>query len=575
MIITRKRLITSCKPCYLSKRKCGREKPECRRCARLGKNCDYFTEEQIIERTYSRKYKGQPRNKKQYDLGAERLDSNTQLVPETRTLEKKNFNLIISSTGEYSKYFSLFFFPFAEKESNVNTIVGLGHDDHDQCVAFDFTKPVKPLSGVRDLVERLPSREDCNFLVVYFFENIHPYIPIVDQEEFFIHYGQLWNTQEKYRDLNGLLEILAVLFSSSLVNQLSNMYHYGSMQHNSDKVDFETVKLNSFRAIENIKHWISIMNSPSMSSLVAATLIYYVGSLNCIGKNSEIASLSRLCQIAGLHRNFSTRSSGSSLRYILYSFVSYMDSLSSYYSGLPPTMHRDFCETYKNLPTDLDHHSSVYLSIQFHNGILWGDVIAEMNKIRVTTQSEYDSIFERFIDTQRLVNSLSHRLLNDFSLDPIYAKWLVTEGRLGVRKSALLINILRDSVMSSEDSLDDPSYSLLLQSLLLVNESIMKIELGLRCKPACLWVIRNSYPFQALTIILRHIQQHPNQEVNFRMLPVDEQYTADELSDYVNGDIRAPLVRRCVHSLEKIKVLWPAVLLTRFDGVIKVKNEVL
>lgn len=110
----RNRVITSCKRCFQSKRKCTKARPLCDRCQRIGAPCVYFTEDQLEKRKKSRKQ----------DIFADVDETpNTEITPQPRIKENYNFKLIVNSTGEYSKYFPMSLFPFYEHSSNVSWVV--------------------------------------------------------------------------------------------------------------------------------------------------------------------------------------------------------------------------------------------------------------------------------------------------------------------------------------------------------------------------------------------------------------------------------------------------------------------
>ncbi|CDO93772.1 unnamed protein product [Kluyveromyces dobzhanskii CBS 2104] len=585
--IVRKRTPKSCIRCYSIKRKCDHAKPFCTRCMRKGLTCEYFTEEHVLERCLQRQNKRltaveqgvlvNPRDSKSNVI--DEIAPNTELNPMTRDSEAKNFKLILNSTGEYSKYLSLCLFPFSDPSQNVSYIVDRLPRDQDKYVVFDFSYVPNRLSSPADVKNMLPSKLECDMLVSHFFNNISPFIPILNKEEFELKYNDIWKNLPTYDDLNTLMVLYAVMFCSCVTIQVSNVYLTGRHYTNEDPIDYDKLKYTCFQCVENIKYMNSTNISPSMSAITALTLMYYVGSLNCNGVAGEVATLVRYCQIAGLHRSLSQDTSVSSVRSFLYSYVVHLDSLSSYYNGLTSYINTDLFETVRNFPKPEKDLKTLFTLTKLYNTVIWISLLHQLNKIEASVEEDFVRLSGEYLRSEEKVNLLNSQIMGLFPEVPEdYKMLLVVEGRLGIRKSAILVHFLRLSVadvnMKTVHKGENYNYNLVMQALLLINESLVKIRLGVMYNPALLWWVRNSYPFQALTIVLTHLQKSPTIRINFDNLPVGMEYSRIPDINYSAFDVREELVVKAINAIHTIKPTWPIVIQTRFEKVCDLKNYV-
>lgn len=574
--ITRRRNIQACKRCFASKRKCGKEKPTCLRCLKAHVPCEYFTEEQIQRRIEERRVV----TKDGEDVELEKsVIPDMELDPSTRQFEKKNFKLIVNNTGEYSKYFPICLFPFCDHAANVSYIVDRSPNPSDHIVTFNFATMSRQLGNIQEVRQQFPEKPLADGFVEHYFQCIHPYVPIIDKEEFFLKYRQFWARPNKYSDANSLMLMFAVCFCSAQSLQLAaldaQLYPEDHMGQFDPDVDYQKAKHVYFQCIESLKCILNSNFSPSLSSMISMVIMYYVPSLNCVSICGEVGALVRYSQLIGLHRNISHGSSTTPIRDNIYSYIWYLDSLNAYYTGLAPCMHPDYFETINNFPkysTDLD---VLFSLARFHSALVADDVLSEVNKITVTSLKPLERINRKFLEAVQIVNGLGHQILNTSGRDPEYLRWLVSECRLGLWKSALLLNVLQgfmDVTRNMSDSVKVLSKELVLYSMLLINESIIKVQLGLKTQPGSMWFIRCSYPFQAMYIVLTHIKNSP-MELNFSELMPNLEYTEMEGIDYLHGDLRGKLVNEGKRAMDRIKKMWPSVMQNRYERVMKVKEH--
>lgn len=587
--IVRKRKPKSCIRCYSIKRKCDHQKPSCSRCIKKGLPCEYFTEEHVLERCLERQKKGRVSNAgstgslttpsgDDVSVNDENMPD-TELNPIPRETESRNFKLIVNSTGEYSKYLSLSLFPFSDPSQNVSYIVDRMPRDADHYVVYDFSYVPSRLSGKEEIKKLIPNKMHCDVLVSYYFANISPFIPIIDVEEFELKYNELWKNVQAYDDLNMLMILFAVIFASCVSIQVSKIYFTGKHYSDDEVINYEELKYSCFQCVENIKHMTNANISPSMSGITALTIMYYVGSLNCYGVSGEVSALLRYCQIAGLHRSLSQNTNSSSVRAFLYSYVVHLDSLVAYYNGLTSYVNKDLFETVRNFPKHETKIETLFSLAKLYNGLVWIDLLNQLNKIESSTEEDFQRLNREYLTSMEKVNSLNAEILTMFQDAPQdYLKLLVAEGRLGIRKSALLVHFLRLSVSGSNINKVREGTSLnqdlVIQALLLINESLAKIYLGVKHNPNLLWFVRNSYPFQAMSIVLTHIQKNPTKGINFSHLQRDVEYTTHPEINYDSFDIRSDLILKTTEALRSIKPLWPTVFQRRFERICELKNYV-
>lgn len=503
------------------------------------------------------------------------LNPSMELDPDTRRSEKKNFSLILSDTGEYSKYFPMCLFPFSDHESNVAYIVETQPAHWDAVVTFNFASMVKPLESIHDIKSKLPGKELADKLVDHFFRCIHPYVPIIDQEEFFLKYNDFWQHHAKYRDMNAMLLMTAVYFCSAQSLQLVAVFEQAKRGVDPE-YDYQKLKHQYFQCIKSINYLLHTNYVPSLSSLIALTLIYYIGSFNCVTITPELAQLVRYSQLVGLHRNISHNAQSTPIRDVAYSYIWYLDSLNSYYTGLAPLIHKDYSETINNFPKYSRDLNTLFTLVRLHNAAVSSEILSEINKINVSEQEVLTRVNFRFSECLEIVNGLNREILATPNMEPDYLRWLTAEGRLGLWRSALLVNVLRgyiDVTNNELGTIKTLSEELVLYSMLLINESIMKAVLGFKTQIGSLWFTRCSYPNQAMYIVLSHIKNYPSVELNFSSLSPQLEYTKHKEINYLEHDLRRTLINKGIEAMQSLKPLWTTRYQNRFDRVLEFKEE--
>ncbi|KAG0686956.1 hypothetical protein C6P40_003118 [Pichia californica] len=604
--IVRNRKIYSCKRCFKGKRKCDKTKPSCIRCQKAHVPCEYFTKRQIDERFYDRQENtvGTPLNNnveiienntnntdnntdtdKPVDLTQTNnvLQNNTEINPQT---ENQNFTVIVSSTGEYSKFFPTCFFSYYDHAENVSMVLNYGDIDKNipkSLAIFDFSQIVNPINSLNEIKLKIPEKEMSDILIDHFFKFIAPFVPIVDAQEFIYEYNKFWENIEEFQDMNFLVVMFAIYFCSC--TNIGILMSYKKKTKFSCLDDKRLIELNHqnlrntcFECIENLRRMLRSNSTPSLSIIIGLTLIYYLGSANGYAISIQVTTLVKYVQIFGLHRKLITESNDLPMRDIIYSFVWYLDGLSAYYSGFPPDMHYDFfeCENIYNLASNDIH--MLFLSARLCNTLVWNRLLFEFNKIGKTEIHQFEEVETLYLNSITIVNSINKKILKSNDKNLRYRKWLTTETRLGLRKSMLLVSALKYSISYKPFNFYNRNLTtdLVLQAMLLINESVYKVKLGMIVLKEAFWFYRFAIPFQAMYIVISHLQKYPNQHLNFSILDKELEYTDDQCVDlnYTSGDLRLNLVDVSIKNLNFLTEFWHPTKVERFERLIKFRDYV-
>lgn len=593
--IVRNRKIYSCQRCFKAKRKCDKTRPSCLRCSRARTSCEYFTKKQIDERFHVRQ--GAPVSvTEDTDSSSTELLSrsesnsgstlqnvlNTEINPRLSQKENQNFTIIVSSTGEYSKFFPTCFFSYYEHAGNVSMVLNLNSLKNKALATFDFSKIIYPMHSLKEIKSKVPSREISDLLIDHFMNYIAPFVPIVDPQEFLYEYEKFWEDSQNFEDKNFLVVMFAIYFCSC-----TNIALLKALKDKKDclkneclkNLDCENLRTSSFECIENLRRMLNSDTTPSMSIIISLTLLYYVGSANGYSVSVQITNLVKYAQIFGLHRNLTTDSNELPMRSIVYRFVWYLDGLGAYYSGFPPNMHPEFfeCDEIYNLPSNDIH--ILFLSGRLCNTMVWNKLLFEFNKIKKSEFDEFEEIETLYFNSIAIVNAINKKIMESEDKDLKYKKWLVTETRLGLHKSMLLVSALKYSMKYKEyDNYNrNITTDLVLQSMLLINESIFKVKLGMAVMPESIWFYRFAIPFQAMYIVISHIQKYPDQHLNFSTLDKEHEYTVDEEELELNhniGDLRVGLIDSSIESLSFLTTFWHSSKVERFERLTKFRDFV-
>ncbi|KAG0683532.1 hypothetical protein C6P40_000044 [Pichia californica] len=594
-LVVRNRKIASCQRCYKSKRKCDKSRPSCLRCQRVNQICTYFTKEETRERYHIRKVINavQPNNKEISPTNGN-SSQNTEINPRPNQTENQNFSIIVSSTGEYSKFFPKCFFSFFDHAQNISMILNPMGSKNKSLMVFNFSCLVTPFKNLNDIKARIPSIKTSDFLVNHFFDYILPFIPIVDKNEFFYEYKIFWEKPNSFNNKNFLFLMFSIYFCSCTSLSILKIFIYTSKFKNISikkdimELDCENLRFIFYECIENLRIVLNSNSNPSISIITGLTLIYYIGSANGNTISVKISSLVKISQIFGLHRKLTTNNSGA-IRDILYKFVWYLDGLSAYYSGFPPNMHPEICESDEIYSIQSNDINYLFLSARLCNTHFWNIILFEFNKINKTDIKKFKEIESIYNNSINIVNDINEKILNFKDKSKNYKKWLTTETKMGLRKSMLLLSALKHSLSYKENNIQDKKLTndLVLNSLLLINESIYKVKLGMKVLPNAIWFYRFAIPFQAMYIVLSHLQRYPLQRINFSYLKENIDYTVDDdddddndegkeaIIDYLNGDIRLDLINLCIDTISFLTTFWIPSNIERFNRLIKFRDYII
>lgn len=587
--LVRNRKINSCKRCYASKRKCDKQKPTCSRCKSLTVDCEYFPENDKTSNPslHFEKHEGS-KNVQSFSSTSVKPSLknllNTEINPQPSKQENQNFTLIISSTGEYSKFFPTCTFPFHDHQANLSMVLNFNDAEHRKSAVFDFSMLAPSIRSMNAIKLKIPSKHICDYLVEHFEKFVFPFVPIVDFSEFNYEYKEYWKNPTKYDNNNFLILLFALLFCSCtsihFINELIRLGLYkGTIPEVIQKIDLINLRRQCFFCIENIKNKLNSDSTPSVSLIVCLSLIYYVGSSNGLTATLPISNLVKYSQIFGLHRRI-VNTEELATRDIIYSIVWFLDSLSAYYSGFPPNMYGEiFHSDFSNLFLSNDPNI-LFLSARVENSKIWNRILYAFNKIKKSDFEEFQNVENSYLDSIVLVNSINYKILANPKFSEDYKKWLVTETRLGLRKSALMLSALRCSL----DYRDKNNFNgnittdLVLHAMLLINESIYKVKLGLEVMAESIWYYRFAIPFQAMYIVLSHVKKYPKIQLNFSMIDDELEYTSVDkfvTFSYNEGDIRMRLVEEAIGTLSFLTHFWHASHVDRFESIIKFRDYIM
>lgn len=598
--VTRNRQIFSCKRCYTAKRKCDKTHPTCLRCQKTKHACEYFLkphkkskESNTLETAecpndVAVETKGHLTIKKSPIARVNIKPSltnilNTEINPQVSKEENDNFTLVISSTGEYSKFFPTSIFPFHDHQANLSMVLNF-NDTETKTSLFDFSTLVEPINELDGIKIKIPNRQVMDFLTDHFIEYILPFVPIIDAQEFLYEYNRLWDNFDDFDNNNFLVIFFAVIFASCtnimLLKDLQQLNLFDKYHgHFIMNEDCEKLREDSFRCIQNLKRMLNSDATPSMSIIVGLTIVYYLGSVNGANASVQIASLVKLSQVFGLHRTLISSCTALPMRDVIYSFVWYLDGLSAYYSGFPPNMYLEFYQCNHDSLANSNDINIIFLRGRLHNTRVWNRILFEFNKINKTDSAAFDEVENLYNESLNQVNAVNELIKHNNQATDVYKAFLMTETRMGLRKSALMINALKNAVKNTKmgDYKKRITPELALQAILLVSESIYKARLGADAIKESIWFYRFAMPFQAMYIILSHLKMYPDQALNFSMLDTKYDYTLiSEYApfSYLLGDIRLKFVDYAIRTLSFLINFWPAAQIDRFETIVKYRNFV-
>ncbi|QLG71668.1 hypothetical protein HG535_0C00140 [Zygotorulaspora mrakii] len=560
--ITRNREVKSCERCIAGKRKCDKDKPKCERCTRLGIICLYPTRAGL---------------KKSALVSNSSEDSSTLhfLVEANNKTTSNNFQIVTNLTGEVSVFIPTNHFPFYGLFSKLDDTFTITQGNSGVNDVFDFSRFTTKILSLRQLKAKIPAKELGDHFISHFFSEIFPLVPIIDRDDFLLKWKTYWEEPYSFSDLNALILMFGVFFSSCVSIQLNSLYH-GPPDFASS--DLDRHKMEYFECVENIRYLLKTDICPSIPAISSLGLMYYVSSLNCYGLAAAISTLQRYCQMAGLHRKTSQLPE-KPLKEILYGFVTYLDSLVSVYHGLPTQVDprvSEITEISDALPESV--HVLAFFA-RFFSARICARSRTSLNKINGPSAHDVRKLKKDFKKVQRVVKSINEKI-SDSQYLPTSDKDFVKAGnQLFLRRAAYFLVVMKIIVETSDqEKLVDLSChhkELLIQSLLLMNESFILISQLPNSGRGCLWFARNTYPLEAILIVISNLETYPTEGINFSNLSHKERYTTCDSIDYISGDIRATLLEKCCDALQQIECLWPPVLRELFRKIVEIKERTL
>ncbi|KAF2806013.1 uncharacterized protein BDZ99DRAFT_395113 [Mytilinidion resinicola] len=200
----RKRVVSSCIPCYRKKQKCNRRYP-CNHCTRRRQpeECTYHpSQASQAPQTETRPHEDVPMD---HDAQSQDVSGNDEPVGASSDWSTRRN----STLGQGSDSLAELFGYVEHSESNTMALVrrlGLGEDEH-QNKNRDI--PLEAYDEIEKSIRRLPGREIFDFLVQYYVTEVHWMEQVVYAPWFLGQYQKWWTLGR----LSGVLDVeFAVLF---------------------------------------------------------------------------------------------------------------------------------------------------------------------------------------------------------------------------------------------------------------------------------------------------------------------------------------------------------------------------
>lgn len=595
--LIRNRRIFSCQRCYNAKRKCDKGKPSCSRCIRAKAPCLYFS---LVKK-----------NNKVIDVAVEQEKKYIEIDKSKPNISTKHSlnNILNADVGSYAnhthppndnsalrKFFPYSMFSVYDNQSDLLLINDLeGNEISNLNLGFfDYSKLVAPFDSPEFIKSKIPSKIHSDYLVRHFFDFIRPFMPIIESDEFFSEYEKYWENPETYKNLEFWAIFYSILFCSCtnliFLKKLKNLNLYRTRKDNlMFEIDLDEIRDESFQCIENIRHMLHSDIKPSLSIIVSLSLIYYIGLTNGLVTSIQISNLVKLAEIYRLsdpkeeaveeENDEDDDEVEPSSRNIIYSFVCYLDGLSSYFTGSSTNINYEiFPYKYQKLFLSGDIHL-LFLAGELQNIKVYNRILFEYNKLEASTDKDFAEIETLYLDTITLINQLNKTISLSKQGNKKYKNLLITDIRLKMRECSLLLSALKYYKNVPQMNISDSNIliDLVLQSMLLINESAYKIRLSMDVIKESVWHYRFPIPFKSLYIILSHILKYPKDIVNFTMISKEMEYTTDSIHcqiDFLNGDIRLKLVDDLITTLSSLFNFWPSSILKRYENIIKFRNFV-
>lgn len=204
-------------------------------------------------------------------------------------------------------------------------------------------------SAAQILWQHLPSRQNCDELIHWYFQGCHPLVPLVDREGFLEEYDRVWEISDAEIPkavLPFLTLLVALLYAGSLAHpsrQMDQSFHF----HKLTKKALELARFPGKPTLHTLRAYI-ICQSMSMCPEHPLSSIEFVGLAL------------RVANILGLHRDpihFSKFSpSQAEERRRTWWHLVHIDFLISTFAGLPYLV--DLLSSDVALPSSLNHTTS-------------------------------------------------------------------------------------------------------------------------------------------------------------------------------------------------------------------------
>ncbi|EDO17612.1 hypothetical protein Kpol_1061p37 [Vanderwaltozyma polyspora DSM 70294] len=556
--ITRRRKIRSCHYCYSHKLKCDKKEP-CSSCLAIGDTTECI-----------------------YGFSKESEDSNNdidnELGEQSRNNQVRKCQKLNKNSNTAVLFKSKYFYPFFA--SSINDKILLAESYGQFSLTNNFTRnPIHNFNrysnkhiDIDGVLQLLPSSKQLtiNELSLYM-KNVHPIIPIIDQNIVLDMIDDIYNSVNNDREVSALylILIMAILFCISYANVASgatkNLYlcdsYYSAYKYLLDEAEFPFKQYSE--------------------SLQAYLLVNFIIDPNMVQAPGYSSMLVRIGQQLGLHTmNLDVPMDTYHLK-LLWNFILYVEGSSSVVCGLPFSASKLLLNAVPLYDTDV-RKSDYSFPVEFTLGRikinkLFYDVM-ELSQRKDIIKPEY-LILEKNID--RLYDEINNLNVSIKVRQPDYADYFISTlnvfmYRLHLRHSALIclqdekdkmvnklsreltpvqsseiLNIF-DTAVTFQDDIIPISILLLLQTYKRLIQNNVK---------SFLWYTKGSTVMQYLFIVMKDIYQSPDKSFHLETFPISaRKLIGDDIKEVIRVNpvlFKYVLVESLIKLLErKLASLW-------------------
>ncbi|CCE63564.1 hypothetical protein TPHA_0F00780 [Tetrapisispora phaffii CBS 4417] len=567
--IIRKRIIKSCKFCYIHKIKCDRQLP-CSNCATKVDvdPCKYgFDKDDLI---------AESDNESNYS------DYNNTKIKKLKGSIKKE---IVFKPKYYNPFFSTLINNTLLSIESFDELIDKQNFQRNVVVNFDRFKPYK--LKYDEIIDLIPNnKDDAEFKLRRFYESINPIIPIVSRVCITKIVNEIYLNRKDNKEVNpsSLILLIAMFFCELFADVAAKL-----------KSDISTCN-KYFSAFRFLLDVINFPMKSSMECIQACVLVNFVIDPNMIHFTGYSTMLIRLAQQNGINKIAKEMKYQNDSIKILWNFLLYIEGSSSVTFGLP---FFSSCELLDFAPltiTDIANNNSEYPLEYTYGRFIINRIFKDLMKIISlnSVSKQHLSLIKRKIDG--LYNEINFLNLNIRSKYPVHPEYFTSTlfiflYRLHLRYIALYtLRAQNDEII---EPLNNGQLALnmehLLESEAIFNDEVITLSLLLLLHTMkrlvqkdiekFVWYTRGSTIMQYLFIVLKDIYQKPQKPYMLSNFPeITREIMDQDLKVIIDTDpilFKYVLVEDILKLVEmQLVSLWSNDDLYKFIIIKSVKEEV-